>query len=401
MARSTGIRRKCSPPSILHGRRAAGRQWRPNADRRASRHPSNPALDAAIGGTDSDQRGVAAFDNIAGTGESGNNRDIGAYETAPFVSHAPIAADDAFTGAEDNDITGNVLADNGAGEDDDPDGDVLSVIAGTFATAQGGSVAIASDGSFAYTPAADFNGTDSFDYRVTDGALTDTGTVTLTVNPVADAPVAIDDAFTGRAGTSISGNVLDNNGAGADYDPDGGTLIVTRSPSQIANGSSFSVARMAASSTSRRPASPAPRASTTRSRMSYGNSDTGRVTFTVVPNGAPVAVGDAYSLDEDTTLNIAAPGVLVNDSDANGDALSAILVDDVTNGSLTLNADGSFNYTPDPNFNGPDSFTYKTNDGLVDGNTVTVDLTVNPVDDPEAIVGDRFAAKGQSWKMEP
>ena len=64
----------------------------------------------------------------------------------------------------------------------------------------------------------------------------------------------------------------------------------------------------------------------------------------------------------------------------------------MTNGTLTLNADGSFNYTPDPNFNGPDSFTYKTNDGLVDGNTVTVDLTVNPVDDPEAIVGDLSGA---------
>ena len=77
--------------------------------------PTNPALDGAIGGTDSDQRGVAAFDNVAGTGDSGNNRDIGAYETAPFVSHAPIAADDAFTGAEDTEITGNVLADNGDG----------------------------------------------------------------------------------------------------------------------------------------------------------------------------------------------------------------------------------------------------------------------------------------------
>ena len=201
--------------------------------------PSNPALDAAIGGTDSDQRGVAAFDNVAGTGDSGNNRDIGAYELADFSSHAPIAADDAFTGAEDTEITGNVLADNGAGADSDPDGDVLSVIAGTFATTQGGSVAIASDGSFTYSPAANFNGTDSFDYRVTDGALTYTGTVTLTVTPVADAPVAIDDAFTGRADTSISGNVLADNGAGADYDPDGDTLIVTAAAVGMLGGGSY------------------------------------------------------------------------------------------------------------------------------------------------------------------
>jgi len=350
--------------------------------------PSNPALDAAIGGTETDQRGVAAFDAVAGTGDSGNNRDIGAYELSANAPHAPVAADDAFTGPEDTEITGNVLADNGAGADSDADNDVLSVIAGTFATAQGGSVTLNADGSFSYLPVANFNGTDSFDYRVTDGTLSDTGTVTLTVTPVPDAPVAIDDAFTGRQDTQISGNVLADNGAGADYDPDGeAPTAVEMSVANLGGGGitinedgSFIYAPAAGFTGTE--------SFTYQIRDLGGLTDTGRITFTVVPNAAPVATADGYSLDEDTTLAIAAPGVLANDSDANGDALSAILVNDVTHGTLTLNGDGSFSYMPDANYNGADSFTYKTNDGLVDSNTVTVDLTVNPVADPAQIVGD-------------
>ena len=58
--------------------------------------------------------------------------------------------------------------------------------------------------------------------------------------------------------------------------------------------------------------------------------------------------------------------MLGNDSDVDGDALTAVLVSGPANGTLTLNADGSFTYTPDANFNGTDSFTYKANDGTAD-----------------------------------
>ena len=81
------------------------------------------------------------------------------------------------------------------------------------------------------------------------------------------------------------------------------------------------------------------------------------------PNTAPVAVGDSSSTDEDTALTVAAPGVLGNDSDVDGDALTAVLVSGPAHGTLTLNANGSFTYTPAANYNGPDSFTYKANDG--------------------------------------
>jgi len=72
--------------------------------------------------------------------------------------------------------------------------------------------------------------------------------------------------------------------------------------------------------------------------------------------------------------------VLTNDSDPENDPLTAVLVNDVSNGSLSLNADGSFDYTPNANFNGSDSFTYTANDGTTDSNVATVSLTVTPVE---------------------
>ena len=116
-------------------------------------------------------------------------------------------------------------------------------------------------------------------------------------------------------------------------------------------------------------------------------------------NAPPVAVDDVYEVDEDTVLAIAAPGVLGNDTDTDNDALTATLVSTPVNGTLTLNADGSFTYTPEPDFNGSDSFTYKNNDGLVDSNTATVTITVRAVNDPPAITSTPIieATEGQLY----
>ena len=103
------------------------------------------------------------------------------------------------------------------------------------------------------------------------------------------------------------------------------------------------------------------------------------------PNQAPSAVGDAYTTGEDTTLSVAAPGVLANDRDSDGDPLTASLVSGPAHGSLTLNANGSFSYTPAADYNGPDSFTYRANDGSVDSNTATVSLTVTAVNDAPTV----------------
>ncbi len=95
-------------------------------------------------------------------------------------------------------------------------------------------------------------------------------------------------------------------------------------------------------------------------------------------NTAPVAQPDSYSTGLNTPLTVAAPGVLGDDTDADGDGLKAVLVGGPSHaGSFTLNANGSFSYAPVAGYHGRDSFTYKANDGYADSSTVTVSLTVN------------------------
>jgi hypothetical protein len=90
----------------------------------------------------------------------------------------------------------------------------------------------------------------------------------------------------------------------------------------------------------------------------------------------PVANDDTYNTNKNTTLNVPAPGVLSNDSDPDGDSIIAIPVTNPSDGTLDLNSDGSFTYTPDTDFSGSDSFTYKANDGSLDSNTATVTIEV-------------------------
>src|SRR5204862_315560 len=90
------------------------------------------------------------------------------------------------------------------------------------------------------------------------------------------------------------------------------------------------------------------------------------------------------------TLTVAAAGVLTNDTDADGNALTAAVVSDVAHGTLSLNPNGSFTYTPTANYSGSDSFTYKANDGTANSNTVTVTITVTGVNDAPVAVADSY-----------
>ncbi|WOK08227.1 MBG domain-containing protein [Imperialibacter roseus] len=99
------------------------------------------------------------------------------------------------------------------------------------------------------------------------------------------------------------------------------------------------------------------------------------------------AEADSYEINEDEVLTVDAPGVLNNDGNVLTAGLQLVLVGDVSHGSLVLNANGSFVYTPDANFNGADVFSYKVVEGEIASETVSVTVEVLPVNDaPHAII---------------
>ncbi len=112
-----------------------------------------------------------------------------------------------------------------------------------------------------------------------------------------------------------------------------------------------------------------------------GTVDSNTVTVTVniaAVNDVPVATAESYNVNQNAVLNVAAPGVLANDRDADGTALTASVVTGPAHGTLTLNANGSFSYTPTTGYNGPDSFTYLAADGVSSSGVTTVSIAVLP-----------------------
>ncbi|MCB9735371.1 MAG: tandem-95 repeat protein [Deltaproteobacteria bacterium] len=107
---------------------------------------------------------------------------------------------------------------------------------------------------------------------------------------------------------------------------------------------------------------------------------------------APVGAADAYEVDEDAVLTVAAPGVLANDADPEGDALTAAVVTAPAHGALTLAADGGFTYTPDADFAGADAFAYTAGAGVAASEAVTVSLTVRGTADAPRLVAPTPAA---------
>lgn len=115
--------------------------------------------------------------------------------------------------------------------------------------------------------------------------------------------------------------------------------------------------------------------------------DTFRITIAAV-NDDPSANDENYNVNENSSMSVPAPGVLANDTDIDSVSLTAVLAGDPSHGSVTLNTDGSFIYTPDANFNGSDSFTYEANDGAASSNTATVTIAVSAMNNPPVANND-------------
>jgi VCBS repeat-containing protein len=234
------------------------------------------------------------------------------------------------------------------------------------------------------TPAANQNGTATITITVNDGTANTNTTFTLTVNAVNDAPVAVNDSYSTPKNTALAiaaPGVLSN-----DTDVDS-TILTAALVTGPTHAASFTL--NPDGSFSYTPASNYFGADSFTYRTNDGitNSNTATVSLNVTnTNTAPVAVNDSYSTNEDTMLTIAAAGVLSNDTDVDGNTLTAIVAVGPTHGTLVLNANGSFTYTPAANYYGPDSFTYNANDGTINSaSPATVSLTVNPVNDAPTI----------------
>ncbi len=251
-----------------------------------------------------------------------------------------------------------------------------------------GSLTLAEDGSFIYNPAYGYFGNDSFTYRANNGFLNSAVTsVNLTVNEVIPPPIAVDDAYVTDedVGLTVPANgVLAN-----DSDPRARplTAILDSSPSHGIIGFN------ADGGFTYLPDEDyfGPDSFTYHARNGFLDSAIRTVHLTVnevIP--PPLAVADSYSTDEGSSLVSSGNGLLANDSDPRSRALTAVLDSAPSHGTLVLAPDGSFIYDPNPGFYGNDSFTYHANNGFLDSNVVSVDLTVNEVIPSPTALADAY-----------
>lgn len=286
--------------------------------------------------------------------------------TVAPVNDAPMAADSSSAGAEDQLVTGSVQA-------IEIDSENLTYVL------DGGDDALTlnPDGTFSYAAGPDFNGPVTFTYHATDGELS-SATVTHTINIAAvnDDPVANATSSSGDEDTDITGVITPPS------DIDGDTSFTYAANGQPAHGT-VTIDEDGAFTYTPDLNFEGPDSFSYTVSDGNGGTATGTVSITVEGvNDAPVGVDASYSVDEDGTLE---DTISATDVDA-GDSLTYTLDDDVTSGVLVLNANGSFTYTPDDNFNGTDSFTYTVED--VDGETSTGTITLNVGAVNDAPVGE-------------
>lgn len=296
------------------------------------------------------------------------------------VGTAPTANPDGYTTAEDTTLT--VPLPGVLGNDTDPDADPLT--ATLLTPAANGSVALALDGSFVYTPNPNFNGPDSFTYQVNDGTgNSGTAVATITVTPIDDPPVV---AAIAPVTIPQDTSTLPIAVTASDIDTAPGSLGITATSGNTALLPNANIAVGGAAGNWTLTLTPLPGTTGTSLITVTVNDATSNVTTTFlltvsVVAAPPVAVADSYTTSEDVPLTVPAPGVLGNDSDPNGDPITAVIDTQPAHGAITLAADGSFTYTPAADYNGPDSFQYHANDGSSNSAVVTVTLTVSPVND--------------------
>ena len=271
------------------------------------------------------------------------------------------------------------------GNDTDADGDPLTATLVDDATH--GELTLNADGSFSYTPETGFTGSDTFTYMANDGTADgNVVTVTLTVTPEGTGtPIeAADDSYSVDAETTltidVAGGVLAND---VDAEGDPLTAAVVTGP---ANGT---VTLAADGSFVYTPNAGFTGSDTFTYEATDGTNVSNEATVTieveaVAENERPTAGNDSFNVDSGSVLEVpVGEGVLGDDSDPEGSPLTAVFFSGPEHGTLTLNEDGSFTYTPDEGFVGLDSFLYRAFDGVLYSALAAVTIHVNEADPGE------------------
>ncbi len=347
-----------------------------------STNPQNGTLELGVDGTFTyiPDEGFSGEDTFNYTIDDGNGGTdvatvtitIGEDGITPPVNNDPDALDDVYAAEFGETVNGSVL-DN----DSDPDGDPLTVTGNTDPS--NGVVVMNPDGTFTYTPNDGFSGEDSFTYTVDDGnGGTDVATVIINVaeDPVLsnNDPNAVDDLFVVESGSSVDGQLLTN-----DSDPDGDPLTVVGNTDP---GNGVVVVNPDGTFTyTPNEGFSGDDSFTYTVDDGNGGTDVATVTITVSEptptNNPPLATDDNYATEFVTPVS---GNLLTNDSDPDGDSLTIFASTQPANGTVDVNPDGTFEYTPNPGFSGTDVFSYAVTDG--NGGTDTAEVTITVGADP-------------------
>ena len=356
-------------------------------------------------GTQALDDGETAGDVFSYTATDGTASDTATLTvTVNGANDAPVANDDiAITNEDSAGVSGNVLT-------NDTDVDVEPLTVATPGTYVGtyGTLVLAANGSYTYTPGAGAQGLDTgetaqdvFTYSATDGTASDSATLTVTVSGLNDAPVANDDTNSTDENSPVSGNVLAN-----DTDVDGETLTVVNAATFIgAYGTLVLASNGSYTYTPGAAAQALTNGQTANDVFTYiasdgTASDTATLTITVNGlSGAPNAVDDTNTTNEDSSVS---GNVLTNDTDAENDPLT---VSDPgtysgTYGTLVLNSNGSYTYTPNAAADGlaagesaQDVFSYTATDGT-QSDSANLTITINGTNDAPTIDAGGTSASG-------
>jgi filamentous hemagglutinin family protein len=287
--------------------------------------------------------------------------------TITVTNTLPNLGDDSAT-THMGDTVGNI---NVLANDTDPDSDVFAIDSYVY---QGdGTLVQNNDGTFTYTPPEGFVGEDSFTYTTSDGqngVSSDPATAVITITNA--LPVLGDDSATTHMGDQVDGiKVLAN-----DSDPDGDAFVVN---SFLYEGNGTLEQNEDGTFTYTPPEGFVGQESftyTTNDSQIGVSSESATVTISVI-NGLPTLADDAATTEQNITVTI---NVLANDFDPDGDSLFVDSFNYKGDGTLVLNNDGTFSFTPGPDFAGQDSFTYSAGDSEAGAELALANvlITVNP-----------------------